>query len=294
MPGSKATRDRVCRLLEGRFRVDDLARLFLWLRGENGKRAHGFSSIIEIAHSVAHPYERERGPVTETLRLFFLNIQFLRELRSGSFDANSLPPDIPFVAENNLKYISEAIILEQTGLKKQAAQQYLARAIKKLEKNPHGSLRIGPSTSDTEMSALQCALQNFVVRSFMTPESLWKDFCQALELNKVLFEGERDALSVIRPSLLLFPVATFHETHILLPGGSKGWLVAEPLDGKIVVRGVVPFPVDGGLAHFVFKFFDSGLEVANWCGAELLNTESHLWPRKAIELREDGKLNLIL
>lgn len=289
MPDLGAARARVSRLVSGTFRTSDLNWLFIWLR----ERSNGMPSIIEIGHSLAHPDERDRGVVTESVTTFFRNIVMQVEfLDSEQVKEGILPSTSILLARKNFDSFDSTFIKEKTSFSRAKARSVLEDSLKKLTLNSEGSYTVGSTLSTEEADVLSLCLFSFVVQPFLTPDRLWDDFCLALRKNDVLQIGERKQLQHIKDCVVLFAAATFHRVRIKLDDDYFGWLVAELAMDKIIVRAVVPSRLKTEV-FICFSFMETGLDVHRYCESALAEISGPDWRTQIIELTDQRKLGSV-
>jgi len=132
-------RARVLRLLAREFRVEDLTRLLLWLRGHS----YGAASIIEIGDFVAHADKRVKGIVTDELLACFKYMTFRIRYLKTPFDPSDLPSDFPDAVRLGFNRLGAAAIKYHTGISGKKAHLALESALSKLGTKPNGRLMAG-------------------------------------------------------------------------------------------------------------------------------------------------------
>ena len=151
---------RVQRLLSGDRRTEDLARIFLSVRG----RDQGRASLREIGDFVAHRDQREKGPVTARVRDMFLSC------RSWSRQQMGIAPTLEQaceVAAANLRTATDVQLEANFKLKRSVVKSVLQQAIKKISK--------GKRLTDREYRIFNYLGTAFIWNNVFTDEQVTDD-----------------------------------------------------------------------------------------------------------------------
>src|SRR5260370_520499 len=117
-------------------------------------------------------------------------------------------------------------------------------------------------------------------------DSLFDEFCETLEKNKLLLPDERSSFSAVKPGISLFAITAMHQCKIDLGDGTYATLQAACNDGVIKVQ------VTGEVKNIFVRrnLFATTLPCADRCTPELLELESWDFP---LELTAECKLGLL-
>jgi hypothetical protein len=277
-------RPRVERLLYGEFVPDDLTRLFLYLRAT----PYGRQTVKEVGDFVAHFGMRDKGPSTDLANNFFTVLRFSAPLMADPQHLHGLSLN-PEVLQANFATIDQEVLRQKTKLKPRVARQVFESMLAKMRqiagKNQSQTL------NEQEGSLLRFLLSHLTVKPAFDDETLFKEFSVVLEKNKLLREGEREALQKIKPVVALYAVALMHLCHIKLKEGSPAELMADRSDGfiRVIASGACPIKEIPTL-HFAGSMFSTSLPAKEWCEPELLEGDSQTKWTFPIELGANKKL----
>jgi hypothetical protein len=301
MPRETELRNRIVRLLNGQIRLDDLSRLFAWLRF----RTHGADSIKEIGHFLAHPDERDQGVVTDAARDFFVFLPFHAE--KIQFHVTKLPVDFPKIVSRYLNNrLTSEEIKQHTAMKRKVAARILSSALRKFGTIQDGNRKYcsihTPLTPD-EVTVLQCASNFLTAGAAFTEDSILRDFVFVLEKNKLIEPAEKPLVDSAKIPLALYVIAAMHGISLAFEDGSRGELLAGVSgtpERLLQVTALSPYesetlakinPSAVGHLFFAAPMYSTTLKAAEWCVPELMDLlgTDHYW-RGPIEMTPELKL----
>jgi len=206
----KATelRQRVERYIRGDRRVEDLDRIFLGLRD----RCYGFASIREIGDFVAHRDQREKGPVTETVRNIHLSLDSWLHQGEGRF------PDLAKakrICAANLRTATDVQLDARLGLRREVVKAVLAQAIKKLETDRFDKV------TKREQAVFNYLAGAFIWNPAFTDNQVVEDLATVPTKAGALLGEERDAFNANRAFLALYITALMHDSAVVMDDGSR-------------------------------------------------------------------------
>ncbi|MEW6016729.1 MAG: hypothetical protein AB1760_01490 [Pseudomonadota bacterium] len=285
----KDLRRRVERMLDGRYLVEDLTRLFLGQR----ERFHARQCFLEVADFVAHGDQRVKGPVTQHVRDFLAVMRVLPFL--DEFARTKGPEWSPSVEQRyealraRLRLRTNAELQRDLGITRAKAESLIGSAIAKD--------RTGRGLKDKETRVALYLAREIPNRPAFTDDELMDDFIYVLLRNKLLTEEEAPQLLPARTFVTLFAIAHLHGAGIIckdkseveLTGGFKCAWGAEPLPPERWEMTVAADAWVDGLSYAVhFTIFGTGLIAPDHCDPSLLHPQSGRFVGP-VELR-DGKL----
>jgi hypothetical protein len=208
-------RPRVERLLYGDFTLDDLTRIFLFLR----ERSYGRKTVREIGDFVAHLGERDRGVTTDLARDFFKVLRFMIPLMNQSNPQITLEPEV-------LIATFATIGMEQIRIETKMKPKVAKRVFQSLLEKAKGVLGVDKSVTLTgqESALARLLVSRFTVTSAFDDKRLNKEFCECLEKAKLLHSNERGLLKTKEPLIALFALYCMHQSTLKLEDGSQAYL----------------------------------------------------------------------
>jgi hypothetical protein len=297
MAGHDELRIRAQRLLLGVFQIDDLNRLFLFLR----QNSYGERAVREVGDLVAHADEREKGVISESVTDFYRICKYFYPRLSGdrpnAIDIADMDPELPFVLESAFRQIDSDIVKRDTGLSENQARTALTKLKRMFDKKPDGRLKYKYNTIQDKYAALlSCLLSYIVSKPAFDGEVLFGEFSNLLLRHKLIDDDQRTLLELKRSHILLFTLALMHNVHYRLPTGEfaiarTGWVRPTPEHPKFltVMANVNVSP--NMLIGFAFPVFVTDLDAEIWAD-DIKNSESSAW-LNPIELVEGPKLRRI-
>ncbi len=210
---STELRQRVERYVRGEPRLDDLDRIFLGLR----ERSLGFSSVREIGDFVAHRDQRDRGPVTETVRNIHLSLDSWLQQGEGRF------PDLAKakrICAANLRTATDEQLNARLGLRREVVKSVLAQAIRKMETARYDKV------TKRERAVFNYLAGAFIWNPAFTDEQVGDELASVLIRAGALRADERAAFDANHASLALYVVAVMHDTTVVMDDGSRFELFA--------------------------------------------------------------------
>lgn len=95
-------------MIRGEFRSDDVIHLLMYARDRSG----GKQSVREIGDFCAHRNDRNKGPITDDARDFFIHTRFLmgHVFNGTHIDPFQIPPSAIDAAKANLRRIEPEFI----------------------------------------------------------------------------------------------------------------------------------------------------------------------------------------
>lgn len=206
-------RKRVERYIRGDRRVEDLDRIFLGLRD----RCYGLTSIREIGDFVAHRNQRDKGPITETVRNIHLSLDSWLHQGEGRF------PDLAKakrICAANLRTATDAQLDTRFGLRREVVKSVLAQAIKKMEADCFEKV------TKREQAVFNYLAGAFIWNPAFTDDQVGEDLASVLTKAGALLAEERDAFDVNRAFLALYVTALMHDSAVVMDDGSRFELFA--------------------------------------------------------------------
>jgi hypothetical protein len=223
-----AARNRVERILYGTLQTDDLTRLFLSLREKShvGK-SHVGQSVREVGDFIAHADEREKGPITDAARDFFILAKFRVACSIQPLNLSDLPADIANVLAASIRTSDVRRFKQETDKDIRSAKPLLRSLIAKITPGPSGTLSLKAPSQD-EASLFNCLTQSVTFKALLDEDILIHDFAEALRMNNLLTAKERYKLLRLKNAVGLFAMCAMHKSTLILdevggPSGSDGW-----------------------------------------------------------------------
>lgn len=270
-------RQRVERYIRSDRRVADLDRMFLGLRD----RCYGLASIREIGDFVAHRDQREKGPVTDTVRDIQLSLESW--LRQGEGKA----PDLPLakrISAANLRTATDVQLAQRLGLRREVVKSVLAQAISKMEADRFEKV------TDRERNVFNYLAGAFIWNPAFTDEQVANDLASVLTKSGALRLDEREAFDAGRPFLALYVTALMHDSVVIMDDGARFDLVAgfDNHERRIEVKARIDLPGWGKKVTAPVCVFWTRLIGTEHCSDELAATPAG-WVG-AIEVDLSGRL----
>jgi hypothetical protein len=279
-------RHRVERLLNGQFIVDDLIRLFLFLRD----RSFGNNLVREIGDFVAHADERQKGVVTDDLRDFFAWLRFKLPNLNKKIGLQDLPPRFPEIACANVKRLDSNALKKDSGLTPNIAQRMMRSIMKKFVPIPTGGYTLTSPLTNNEAALLRVAISYIVAKPVFQDNALITQMRSVLTKNGLLNQDEHCKFCLLKPSIVLFAITAMHQCTILLDSPPPADLMAErTADGTLGVLAMAACVTDEvPAAYIAVPIFSTTLAAQDWCEQSLLDGQ---WKWEfPIELSPDRKL----
>lgn len=297
-----AVRARVERMLKGDYRVEDLTRIFLWMR----TRSYGRQTVREVGDFVAHADERTKGIGTDATRDFFAALRHSVPNLGKSNNLSDFPPSFRDAIVANFRLLDPEIVRRDTGLGKRAAALALASFLRDLHQLPSGNLSATKITSH-EFKLVECLSQYIVSKPAFTDVGLFADLSTVLQKEQLLKPDEAAAFAKAMPFTSLFAMTSMHQCAIVLEDGQRSKLsLYYSSEGNTRRLGISAAAVltasNGSDLTISGPFFGSSLEATEWCEAGLLQgavhaeygvlATSHKWDCP-MELGTNGKLAML-
>lgn len=206
-------RQRVERYIRGDRRVEDLDRIFLGLRD----RCYGLISIREIGDFVAHRDQRDKGPVTETVRNIHLSLDSWLHQGEGRF------PDLAKakrICSANLRTATDAQLDARLGLRRDVVKSIVAQAIKKMEADRFEKV------TKREQAVFNYLAGAFIWNPAFTDDQVSEDLATVLTKAGALLPQERAAFDANHAFLALYVTALMHDSAVVMDDGSRFELFA--------------------------------------------------------------------
>jgi len=288
-------RNRVERLLNGDFRVDDLTRLFLYARD----RCDGRQAVREVGDFVAHRDERTKGTVTRTARDFFSIVRFIaprfdpdQRNRRKVLDLQRLPSCTPDFLRATLRGLDNSYLRREAGMTLTRAKKELAKIIVGLIRNPDGTHTLR-QYDQYQAKLFECLCSVMVVRPAFSDVMLFRELQATLKSQALLTRRELVLFERLRPAISLFAVSVMHQCDVIMEDGSTIALQATKADqGRVGVLAAVPAYRIGerNEVSLAFSIFQSDLDARMYCQTRLRETPD--WDF-AIEVTPDMQLAAI-
>lgn len=216
-------RARVERLIHGEFRPEDISTLFLYLRA----RSRGRETVAEIGDFFAHRDKKIKGITTVRVRDWFTYMRFANLITEQQVPIDKLPKNFPEVLCASFRQIRDQVLMRDTGLKRKRVEKLLPEIIKKLRPNSSGGLTAEALTDTNEQAIANCLIgYNRGPRLAFSEERLFKEFQDALLVDRLLEEHETTQFSNLRRAVSLSAITAMHLTEIDLGDGTKAQLSA--------------------------------------------------------------------
>lgn len=273
MARSAEMRWRVERLLAGDLQTEHMTRLFLWLR----QRTYGVVTIKEVGHFIAHPDERNLGPVTKEVQDFFTFLRLRLPLLGETIDLSNMPPGFKAALLGNFRKITAAIIKRDTGLKRKDAGEALKSALDKFSDDTAQAASLKTALTPNELAILRCCLSYIVSKPAFTAADLYRDFVFVLCKNKLLDNAEKPRLETVRSLLVLYAITSMHQVDLILEDGWNANLSAGVFDGRIQVTATAKVPSKKSEVSVAFPFFETDLRAEEWVEPSLIPDKDAHW-----------------
>ncbi len=274
---------RLCRLIEGRAKAEDLDRLFL----DQRESSHSRESFREIGDFLAHRDRRSKGPVTQRVRDIFTSF---RVWSLGLRRLNPTLDDLRAAGLANLSLSTDEELRSGSGLRRDAARQKFEKALRKLT--------AGDQLSQSDMTLVDYLANRFVWKPAFTDEVLYEDFVQVCLSNGVVEPADLGKLAGTKNFLTLWAITRLHGAVINVADGHLATLYAGFANDARRLEVKVDLASEGWSkpVYAPICMFLTRISADDHCCYELLQT---LGPRmwnswtKAIELGGDGKLRIL-
>jgi hypothetical protein len=283
-------RPRIERFLYGDFAVDDLNRIFLFLR----ERSYGRQTVHEIGNFVAHFGERDRGVATDLAANFFKLLRFMVPLMNKTDPRTNKINLDPNVLVASFKTIDMEYIRQQIKLKPRVARKVFDSLMKKAKSvvGTHNRVELDARESDL----YRLLVSSFTVRAAFDDALLNKEFGECLEKNRLLLTDEMDALKKKSNLVTLFALHCMHQSTLKLDDGSIANLdLHYHNQGQLLtIRASSPCPTPTTpTLHIARSIFDTSLPAKDWCDPGILFDDNQKNVDFPIEIGPDLKLRRI-
>ena len=269
---------RVRRLLNGARNVEDLNRLFNWLRF----RSHGNPTIKEIGHFAAHQDKREQGISWQRARDIFYNARLVLTVVRAHPDKR---PDI------TLPDYYEALRGSLSLLGPKSIRDGLGFGMKKARVILEGAIRKPPASWQPQENRVVTFLQNrLTVRTVFDQADLFSSLCEVLLKEHLLDQEDVPRLEGQMGFVAMYAVSVMHLCEIDLGDAGTATLhAAVGSRGNIVVAAHMPnviSKIDIGV-----PLFETDCSPTEWCHPDCEADFSKIfhWD-EPIELDELGRL----
>lgn len=194
---------RIQRLLDGDHRIEDIGKIYLGLRTNN----FGRKGFREIGDFIAHPDERERGPIIERMqdmRVAFKPM-FDRLFGTENFEAS----DYTARMQANFNMATDQQIKDITGFRtRKPAQRALAEAITKFTQSYYDLI------TPKERELLIRLGDSVIWNPALHGQDVFSDFQSVLVQNQLISKADRQKLNHARSAIILHAIDVFHGTQM--------------------------------------------------------------------------------
>lgn len=294
---------RVKRLCSGDRRIEDLNRIFAWLRFRSGVPA----TLSEVGHFAAHPDIRVKGVTfARASDLFQSSRLWIRSLNFSSLGQQDIYDDKTHRAgiEARLRLYGPERVRKELGVGFEMARKSLKSGLDKLAMR--SSLKIIP-INEEEWRILNFLVTRFQYEYLFSDDILLHDLETALKGEKLM--GESASLAAHRDFIGLYTASIMHLAEIRLENGINGHLRAGyDNDGLLCVSLAAPMtsvPFIENNLQVSCTIFRTGVKLSRYCDVNDLpdqgvfspeepyySTRSATWA-SPIEVDDSGRISVI-
>lgn len=221
---------RLQRVLNGSRNVEDLNRIFNWLRF----RSHGEQAIKEIGDFAAHQERRDQGITWKRASDIFHNAR----LFLGVVEADQKGQHLELTKEQfgrslraSLELLGPAEIKNGTGFGMKKARQLVASVVAKA-----GTKSSPPATAE-ENRVVDYAARRFSPEPVLTQESLIASLSAVLTKEHLIEPGDRPRLEAQSDYITVYAISIMHLCEVDLGGGDTGILEAGVTPEGLLILG---------------------------------------------------------
>ena len=269
---------RVRRLCSGDRRIEDLNRIFAWIRFRSGGRP----TLSEVGHFAAHPDIRDKGATfARAVDLFQSSRLWIRNLNFSSLGRQDIYSDKTHRAgmEARLRLYGPERVRKELGVGLKRARRSLKSGLDKIA--------MSPITENINMNEEEWRILNFLASRFQyeylfSDDTLVNDLTMALRAEKMM--SEFDSLDAHRDFIGLYTASIMHLAEIRLEDGINGHLQAGyDNDGLLCVSLAAPMtsvPFVENKLQVSCMIFKTSVKTSNYCNVEDLPDQGVFSPEE--------------
>lgn len=296
MASKEEYRRRAQRLVNGPFNMEDLNKLFLFLR----ERSLGRHSVYDVGNMVGHSDQRIRGISVERVTAMHKVAHFhVKRIGNNNLNLNlgDCDPEFIEVMDATFLLIDDELLKFHTGLKRDQASTKLTKLKRKFSTRSNGR----HYWSGGDIKAIDFKLMDYLSNVMISggaynPDSLFNDFAYLLLKNGFISEPQIPDLSKIKDNIAVYAIAAMHGTEFILGDGitgvaNAGWNTKN--ERAVLLVGVtVQIPYKSTDVGIVFPIFETDLLAKDWSHDYDPNVRHASW-QVPIEMTQEPKLRCL-
>ncbi|MEA3540239.1 MAG: hypothetical protein U9R73_14015 [Pseudomonadota bacterium] len=262
-------RIRAQRFLSGDFHVEDLSRLFLFLRANS----FGAETVRDIGDMIGHADSRGKGlslrRVNDTYAMTRFIIPRVVKRPDPSASVGEIPAGLLEAMEATLRLLDEEHLIRHTGMRKDQASTALTKLKRKVQVQPDGRATwLTSHINPADVALTRCLTSYIISKPAYSADDLFRETQALLLRHGFMDEQQIPLLFARRVHLALFAVVAMHGVRYRLfdsetAEAEAGW---EGDDGtpRIIVSVTLKIPHSEGADEVSFPIFDTDLHPGDW------------------------------
>lgn len=288
-------RFRVQRFLTGPFDVNDLTKLFLFLRGYS----YGRQSVRDLGDMIGHADVRNKGLSVDRVRnvqtIALFKVPLFRPNGRKSIVLSDAPSTLLAAMDATFQCLDDALLENNTGMTRDQVGTTLTRIKTKFSVKDNGNLYWDSyPIKEKELSVIKCLTSFLISKEIYTADELVGDTLYLLLKYGFIDADQANLFYAKRDYLVIFAVASMHGVTFDCPDGvpaiaKAGWSTQDDNTHLCVT---VNFPVPDG-PNLGMALFNTSLPASLWCeNYEEGNNNAHF--NCPIEITNEGKLRCMI
>lgn len=287
---------RAQRFLTGEFNVDDLNRLFLFLR----QNSYGNQTVRDIGHMIGHADSRESGISLRRVNDFYDITQFqaqkVDQYPDWTLDICDAPPSLIRAMEATFRLLDDDIIMRDTGLRRDQAGTALTKLKRRFQPKDNGRLMwTGAPPLEKHFALLKCLTSYIISRPAYDGDALFTETLALLVRHGFMETHQEPLLLARKPHLLLYAIAAMHGVSYQINEDATveaeaGW-ASDTGEALLVVTANIEVDHKRNIS-WGFPIFSTDLLARDWVADYSSNFRHGQWT-VPIELTNEPKLRTI-